>query len=163
MAIIVNVSQLKSGKTLEISGEVSVAELDIEKFDECAFPELPLKYSLEVKLMEGGILLEGSLEIEVGFECVRCLKKFNRKLDFPSWAGFVPLSGEDKVEIIHDCVDLTPLLREDILLAFPQHPLCESECAGLTVSNSGRSGEGSGAPEPGSSASVWAALDNLKF
>jgi uncharacterized metal-binding protein YceD (DUF177 family) len=114
-------------------------------------------------MVEGGILLEGKMEIEVEFECVRCLKRYTRKLEFSPWAGFVSLSGEDKVQIIHDCVDLTPLLREDILLAFPQHPLCEGGCVGLTGRNPSTDSQERDAQEHRNSASVWAALDNLKL
>ena len=47
------------------------------------------------------------------------------------WIADLPLVGEEKVAVDNDCVDLTPYLREDILLAFPQHPLCEPDCRGL--------------------------------
>ena len=30
-----------------------------------------------------------------------------------------------------DSVDLTAVIREDILLAFPAHPVCDPHCAGL--------------------------------
>ncbi len=38
------------------------------------------------------------------------------------------------VPIKNDCVDLTPWVREDILLGFPQHPLCRPDCGGLKES-----------------------------
>ena len=39
-----------------------------------------------------------------------------------------------QVAIENDCVDLTPFVREDILLEFPQHPLCKPDCGGLKTS-----------------------------
>ena len=42
----------------------------------------------------------------------------------------MPLEGEEKANVINDLVDLTPYLREDIVLAFPQHPLCRPNAAG---------------------------------
>jgi len=33
--------------------------------------------------------------------------------------------------VVNDSIDLTPYIREDIVLSFPQQPLCEPECKGL--------------------------------
>ena len=77
------------------------------------------------------------------------------------WACHLALEGEEKVAVINDCVDLTPYIREDILLAFPQQPLCETECKGLPIlqrnQNKSDVGQESGA------ASTWAELNKLKF
>jgi uncharacterized protein len=58
----------------------------------------------------------------------------------------------------NDCVDLTPILREDILLDFPQHPLCKPDCAGL---KNNRVRKPKAADEP--ALDVWAKLDKLKL
>ena len=58
-------------------------------------------------------------------------------------------------------MDLTPYLREDILLALPQHPLCLNDCQGLLRE------DGPGAQSPASKgleedqASPWGDLDKL--
>ena len=65
-----------------------------------------------------------------------------------------------KVELINDSVDLTPYLREDIFLAFPQHPLCKSDCRGLAARKP-ETGRRVDSPQAG--ASPWAALDKLKL
>ena len=73
----------------------------------------------------------------------------------------MPLSGEDKVEVVNDSVDLTPHIREDILLAFPQHPLCKAGCKGLPGAGSVQGKKGrKKADEP---SSAWSELDKLKF
>ena len=64
-------------------------------------------------------------------ECVRCLKTFQYQLDWTIGPAICRLKGEEDVPVVNDCVDLTPYMREDILLEFPQHPLCEPECRGL--------------------------------
>jgi uncharacterized metal-binding protein YceD (DUF177 family) len=56
-----------------------------------------------------------------------------------------------------DCVDLTPFLREDILLALPQHPLCSSDCKGLLRKYEREAIPGSGRDKP----SAWSELDKL--
>ena len=55
-------------------------------------------------------------------------------LELDPWTQYLPLEGEDAVPIKNDCVDLTPLVREDILLEFPRHPLCKPDCGGLKKS-----------------------------
>jgi uncharacterized metal-binding protein YceD (DUF177 family) len=69
------------------------------------------------------------------------------------------LEGEDKVSVENDCVDLTPFIREDILLDFPQHPLCKPECAGLKTKSQAPKVKDA---EKEASA-VWAELDKLKL
>ena len=43
----------------------------------------------------------------------------------------MPLEGDDAIEVIGEYVDLTPWIREDILLGLPHHPLCAETCRGL--------------------------------
>jgi uncharacterized metal-binding protein YceD (DUF177 family) len=58
-------------------------------------------------------------------------------------------------------VDLTPLVREDILLGFPQHPLCEPDCGGLKKASVGKARKTVGKDE--SKPSAWAELNKLKL
>jgi uncharacterized metal-binding protein YceD (DUF177 family) len=55
-------------------------------------------------------------------------------------------------------VDLTPFIREDILLDFPQRPLCRPDCAGLK-SKSDRKSKAVEKPV----LDVWGKLDKLKL
>ena len=57
-------------------------------------------------------------------------------------AAICRCEGEDRVAVDNDCVDLTPYLREDILLEFPQHPLCKPECRGLKKTSTGKAKPG---------------------
>jgi uncharacterized protein len=95
--------------------------------------------------------------------CVRCLKPFKYPLKFEDWTALLPLEGEDRVPVVNDLVDLTPSIREDILLAFPQHPLCDPECRGLPKTSIGgnKQTKKTGQVEPKSPA--WAELDKLKL
>ena len=93
----------------------------------------------------------------------RRLKKFQQIVRLDPWNANLPLSGEEKVAVENDCVDLTPLIREDILLAFPQHPLCENECSGLPKPLPRPVKHGAGARQSDSVSSPWAELNKLKF
>jgi uncharacterized protein len=122
---------------VKLDGELSAEELDLDIHDETLQARQPLKYEIEVERIEQSLLLRGRLNLLLDCECVRCLKPFKYRLSLDSWACHVPLEGEEAAEgeqaapIVNDCVDLTPYLREDILLEFPQHPLCDAECHGL--------------------------------
>ena len=107
-----------------------------------------------------GVFLMDTAHYQYYCECVRCLKPFRMPFTLEHWACHIPLEGEDKAEVIHDSVDLTPYLREDIFLAFPQHPVCKFDCRGLAVPKP-ETGRKVDPPEAG--ASPWAALDKLKL
>lgn len=106
-------------------------ELDIGIEDSLVHLKEPLAYDLEVQQMEDGLLVQGTLRLTLDCECARCLKPFRHQLDFDGWAAHIPLQGEEKATIVNDVVDLTPYIREDIVLAFPQRPLCGPDCKGL--------------------------------
>ncbi len=160
MALVVNCRHLDA-HSAHLQGEMPVEELDLDSRDEAIQTNQPLSYDLEVEQFEGGLLLTGELHLDLQCHCVRCLKEFTHRLNLRPWTRHVPLEGEEKAAIVNDCVDLTPYLREDILLEFPQHPLCDPECQGLPKTYVGRPKNISSAPESGSPA--WDELNKLKF
>lgn len=165
MALLVNLRHLDD-RSLHLAGECTPAELELESGDEMISLHEPLAYDLDVQLMENALLVQGRLELPLDCECVRCLKRFRRVLTLPDWACHLPLEGEEKVLVVNDCVDLTPYIREDIFLAFPQHPLCDVECRGLKTSKGeAESGPATGGDSGagGGEASPWSVLDRLKL
>ena len=116
---------------IRLQGDLAAAELALGVRDELIRAEQPLHYDLSVQLLDDAVLVTGDLVLPLECDCARCLKKYSSELKISGWALHLPLEGEDKVSIDNDCVDLTPFMREDILLDFPQHPLCKPECAGL--------------------------------
>jgi uncharacterized protein len=161
MPMLVNLRHLEADN-IRLEGEMSVEELDIDTSDAVIRLAQPLEYDLEIQKLEEGLLIQGSLRLPLQCVCVRCLKSFQHALVLNAWTLHLPLQGEDAVPVINDCVDLTPFLREDILLEFPQHPLCEPECRGLPRKNLGKArNTSSGQPREGSPA--WDELNKLKF
>jgi uncharacterized protein len=162
MPLLVNLCHLEA-HDVRLEGELPVRELDIDTRDEVIQLRLPLAYGLEVQKLEGGLLVQGRLHLPLECECVRCLKPFQYQLTLEQWTCHLPLQGEDAVTVVSDCVDLTPYVREDILLEFPQHPLCDPECRGLPNMYLGRAKHSgsSGQPEVGSPA--WNELSKLKL
>lgn len=155
MSLKVNLRHL-TDHGLHLKGELPVAELDLGVADELIHAEQPLRYDLTVELLHDALLVQGSLALLLDCECGRCLKKFKTVLKLSGWAAHLPLEGEEKVSVENDCVDLTPFVREDILLDFPQHPLCKTDCAGLKQ-KARKSGGDELKPD------VWAELNKLKL
>jgi uncharacterized protein len=90
-----------------------------------------------------GAFLEGDARATVAQQCSRCLTP----VDSPVEARFaeqyyatlsvdtgapMPEAPRDAKTIGHDFrIDLTPLIREEIILATPLAPLCRPDCKGL--------------------------------
>ena len=163
MPLNVNLRHLEA-HDLHLKGQLPVEELDLDTRDEMIQASSPVLYDLQVQKMESSLLVRGKLELTLDCHCVRCLKPFALPLKLEQWAIDVPLQGDEAVNVTNDCVDLTPLIREDILLEFPQHPLCTSDCRGLPKTSLGtakKKSDDAGKTDPGSSA--WAELNKLKF
>jgi uncharacterized protein len=158
MSLSVNLRHLAE-QGLHLKGELPVVELDLGVADELVRAEKPLKYDLSVELLHDAVLATGSLALPLDCECGRCLKKFKTQIKLTGWAAHLPLEGEDKVSVDNDCVDLTPFVREDILLSFPQHPLCKPDCAGLKKKSKASEAETLEATKP----AIWSELDKLKL
>ncbi len=161
MSLLVNLRHLEK-KPLLLTGELAVEQLELEEVDELIQFQSPLRYDLEIQKIEKSILAQGALALSLNCECVRCLGPFVRLLELGEWACLLPLEGEEPVAIANDCVDLTPYIREDILLELPQHPLCKPECAGLSSALRDKIKPG-GDGELQAAASAWTVLNKLKL
>jgi uncharacterized protein len=162
MPILINIRQLQK-ESLRVEGELPGSELELNGLDECIDIVLPIQYQLDAEFMEASVLVQGCVSFQFELTCVRCLKTFSQPIELKEWACHLPLEGEDKTPVVNDCVDLTPLLREDILLAFPQHPLCETGCNGLPKLSKGAVDRSVGSEPAGVVPSAWAELDKLKL
>ena len=160
MPLLVNIRHLET-HSLDLNGELTAADLDIETHDEMIRVLRPLKYDLVVEKLTGSILVQGTLRITLDCRCVRCLEAFEYKLNLRGPVCHLELQGEDKAEVVNDCVDLTPCLREDILLEFPRHPVCKLGCRGLPGSRVTKNTGTAGGAEAVSSA--WSELNKLRF
>lgn len=101
--------------------------LHLEGEVECPIPALakedivcagPLRYSLDVGVSEGSIWANGSLAQPIEVRCVACLEPFVHVIEVPDFALLTELGGPETV-------DLTPFVREDILLNLPAYPRCD--------------------------------------
>ena len=143
----------EDGKHYE--GEESSDVLELKDAHARARAVGPIHYSLDVGLSEGGLFATGTVSAEVECECVRCLTKFRQVLEVPDFACQIELEGREMV-------DLTELIREDILLALPAHPHCD--WSGENVCKADFLTDKVAVVEPlDDNRDVWKSLDKLKL
>ena len=162
MPLAINLCHLEA-HNICLGGSLPVEELDIDPHDEVIQVRHPLEHELEVQKLEDGLLVQGRLHLVLDCQCVRCLKPFQYHLALEHWTCHLPLQGEDCAVVVNDCVDLTPYVREDILLEFPRHPVCNPECRGLPKTSIGKARNTSGTGKTDVGSPAWAELNKLKL
>ncbi len=109
--------------------QIPAEGLHLEGEEECAIPQLdpaevrctgPLRYQLDVGISEGALWANGELTQPVELRCVRCLETFPFEIVAKDFALHTDLTGPE-------LIDLTPFMREDILLNLPPYPHCDRE------------------------------------
>ncbi|HEX4161017.1 MAG TPA: DUF177 domain-containing protein [Acidimicrobiales bacterium] len=91
---------------------------------------------VELVSFEGGIEVEGTVRAPWIGTCRRCAEPVEGELQIPVHERFADLAvagsrDEDFYPIELDAIDLTPLVRDAVVLELPMAPLCKEDCAGL--------------------------------
>lgn len=148
----------EEGKQLSGELESSVFGLDNEEITSTG----PLAYDLNVQRFEGELFLRGSLSAPFELRCVRCLERFTKHVVIDDFSAVVEIGSQA-------VIDVTDLLREEVVLEFPAYPKCEDSDEQKTcdvqsehfrVDKQGQPGVNSSAPSGDNG--VWDALDSLR-
>ncbi len=140
--------------------QVSPEGLHLEGEEDCLISDLesdgvrcagPLNYSIDVGVAEGALWANGFLKQPVELTCVGCLEKFVHEINVPAFAVHTELRGPETV-------DLSPFMREDILLNLPPHPRCDREGGRVCKATPAKV-----APSATKPKADWSALDKLKL
>ena len=150
--LIVDVARLdEAGETF--AGETAAGLLELGAPTLYA-PEGGIAYRIHVERIGSELLARGRVSQRFGCTCSRCAERFSLEVAEPSFFANYP--AEEGTEF----VDLTPEMREAIILDLPGYPVCREDCKGLCArcgANRNRETCACG-PAPGGS---WAALDLL--
>jgi uncharacterized protein len=111
----------------------------------------PVFYKIDVGVSGGALWATGSLEQRLELQCVACLEKFVHDVKVPAFALRTELVGPETV-------DLTPFIREDLLLNLPAHPRCDRDGEHVCTA-----AQRYAAVEESKRESDWSALDKLKL
>jgi uncharacterized metal-binding protein YceD (DUF177 family) len=140
--------------------QIPTEGLHLEGDEECPIPELeaegircvgPLHYNVGLGVAGGALWASGSLSQPVELRCVSCLERFVHEIQVPAFAVHMDLPGPETV-------DLTPFMREDLLLNLPAHPRCDRDAGRVCKPKQIET-----APRDAARKSDWSALDKLKL
>jgi uncharacterized protein len=141
---------------LELIGVPSGADLDLR---------------LRMESVSEGIYLSGTATTVTQGECGRCLRPISETVDigvreFFAFEEHVTEPEDDDEEEVGrlqgDLIDLEPVLRDAVVLALPNHPLCREDCPGLCPECGVPFDELPGDHSHEQADPRWAALSNLK-
>ncbi len=121
---------------------------DIGDLDPAIVPLSTLDGEITLIRTADGILVTGDLHTSVELSCSRCLELFAMPVRFNIEEEFhpsidivtgakIPLTEEDEPATmidVHHLLDLSEVIRQDLLLALPMYPVCRSKCKGLCPS-----------------------------
>jgi uncharacterized metal-binding protein YceD (DUF177 family) len=137
---------------VHLAGQETADILDLD--DPVIQPLQDVSYSLFVQVEKNNLLVTGQLSLELELECVSCLRRFHYPLIVPDFLYETATEGRETI-------DLTPAIREDILLVLPSHPRCDwdghSECPGLRIE------KGTSIESVPEAPNAWDALDELNL
>jgi len=105
---------------------------------------LRCEVTLDVHKAQQRITIEGGLEADLELNCARCTTTFTLDVRRPIQAVMLLDAAPDDEEDVElaaeqldesylegDVIDLHELVREQVLLALPEKPLCSRSCKGL--------------------------------
>jgi uncharacterized protein len=138
-------------------------------YDVYAVPEgSAIELELRLEAIMEGILATGTFSARAVGECVRCLDPIDEAVvvgfqelylyDAPS--SQEEADGEDHV-LEDELLDLEPVLRDAVVLALPQNPLCAPDCPGLCPECGARLADDPGHTHGEAIDPRWASLSQL--
>lgn len=105
--------------------------------------EVPKGAQLELDvLLESvveGVLVSGEVSAPTVGECSRCLDPLSDEVRvtltelyaYPDSTTDTTTEEDEVSRVVDELIDLEPVIREAVVLALPQAPLCSPDCAGL--------------------------------
>lgn len=108
-----------------------------------------LRVDVRLESVMEGVLVSGAAIAEIVGECARCLDPMTDRLEvaltelfaYPESATDDTTEPDEVSRIVADLVDLEPVVRDAVILALPQVPLCREGCPGLCPECGGRRAE----------------------
>ncbi len=108
---------------IDLEGDLSPDVFAVAEAGRLACEE-PLHYRLHASMVDGKLLVQGTLQTTLQCTCDRCLESYEQTVTVAGLCRYF----EDETEAE---VDLTEELREDIVIDFPAKLLCSPECRGI--------------------------------
>src|SRR5215213_6979878 len=126
----------------EFDFELTPEEIDLDSEDAKLKTAANVKGKLTRHIAQTDV--EGTITAELEVECTRCLEKIEKKIEILFEAAFVSPenytqakeaelnAGDLDVSVLEgNEIDMTELVREQILLNLPEQVFCREDCKGL--------------------------------
>lgn len=126
----INISNLKQQQQLK-------CELNEKSFvydNETILFSKPIVLDCSLQLKDGIVSLDGTIDTELELTCFRCLEKFKYRLQLELHEKFTNnIDNEDEsiIFIDSDKIDITDVVKNNIIMALPLNRLCKENCKGL--------------------------------
>lgn len=144
---------------IDLEGELDSALFDFSGEEVKASG--PLCYSLHVQRFDEELFVQGCISSCFTFICARCLSVFEHTIELPHFAASVEIEGRSQI-------DITEILREDLVLEIPHYPKCEDagqECKEITIKSDfgldNSEKDVTLSPSSSNQANIWDALDSF--
>ena len=147
-----SVSELRAVRELEVEQDLSTKILG-EPPTYVEFPR-PLHTKVRARYLASDISVSGSVHTTMTFTCARCLEKFSR-----------PIDSQFEQHFEHDLatIDVTPEIRESVIVDIPLIATCKEDCKGICPTcGVNRNTTVCRCDAPPAHA-AWNALKNVKF
>ncbi len=132
----------------------------------------PPRVDIEARPVGEGVLVRGEIEARIRADCRRCLSPVQVDVRDSIDLLYEPLAAEDEDELggevlalpdRGDQLDLTPAIREQVVLKVPDYVLCSESCRGLCPQCGAELNHQSCDCVPESGGGAWDALKKIKF
>jgi uncharacterized protein len=118
---------------------------DVSMGDDGVMTVSPIRGQARFQKTNQGILAAGDFTVTVRLQCVRCLDDFEQTLHIPFSEMYLPTvevvtgrpipdaTKDDESFPIdaHHHLNLTEMVRQQIILNLPAQPLCRTDCLGI--------------------------------
>jgi len=114
-----------------------------------------VQYALYAQCVSGELIVRGTLSVNLGLRCIRCSEFFSTTVADSDFLRAYPISEDT------DSMEISPDMREDLLLHIPTFMVCSERCKGLCAQCGANLNKSSCECEARQRPNPWLALDNL--
>ena len=120
-------------------------------------PAGPVSCNLYAQVVDGELIVRGTLSAPVEARCARCAQFFSTTVtDSGFLRDFPGILGAEEVDITGD-------IREAVMLSLPHSPLCDESCKGLCIQCGKDLNGGPCGCRRREESGSWGALNSLKL
>lgn len=145
---------LEEGASLNLEGEVTAVELELPVEQYPGWKTV--SYQLQVEKVGTEYYVHGKIHSEFRLDCARCAEPIPWVVSLEKFATSIEDEGQESI-------DLTPQVREDILLALPIAPACKLDASQKCPHTGKTHGEGPDVFAEQQRKTIWGDLERLKF